>query len=290
MIWLVGNRGMLGSEVEALLCRSRREFVATDLECDITNPDALAAFASERPVDWIINCSAYTAVDKAEDEPDRAFAINATGVHNLATVARDIGARLIHISTDYVFDGTKEGPYTEQDAPNPIGVYGTSKLAGEEKVRHTLQAHYVVRTAWLYGKNGPNFVKTMLRLFGERDEVRVVADQTGSPTYARDLAAAIVAFLDAGEAAPFGTYHFSNEGKTTWHGFASRIAERSRALGLQERDPAVTPITTAEFPTKAHRPANSLLDKSKIMRTLGLTVRHWQEALEQFLTEDLDDA
>ncbi len=289
MIWLIGNRGMLGSEVESMLRRSGRAFAATDLECDITDIDALSTFATGKPIDWIVNCSAYTAVDKAEDEPERAYAINESGVGNLAAVARSLEATLIHVSTDYVFDGTQEGPYTEDDSPNPIGVYGKSKLAGEEKVRHTVEAHYIVRTAWLYGKNGPNFVKTMLRLFRERDEVQVVADQTGSPTYARDLAAALIAFLDA-EEPPYGTYHFSNEGSTSWHGFASRIAERSLALGLQERDPLVTPITSAEYPTKAHRPANSLLDKSKIKRALGLTVQTWEDALEQFLREDLNDA
>jgi dTDP-4-dehydrorhamnose reductase len=281
---------MLGSEVETLLRRSGREFVATDLDCDITDPQALAAFANGTSVHWIVNCSAYTAVDKAEDEPEPAYAINETGVRNLAAIARNIGAGLIHVSTDYVFDGTKDGPYTEDDRPHPIGVYGKSKLAGEEAVRRTLDSHYIVRTAWLYGKNGPNFVNTMLRLFRERDEVRVVADQTGSPTYARDLAAAILAFLNAGEAAPFGTYHFSNEGTTTWHAFASHIAERSLALGLQERDPVVAPISSAEYPTKAHRPANSLLDKTKIKGALGLTVRPWEDALEQYLTEDVDNA
>ena len=282
MIWLVGNRGMLGTEVHGRLQRRGLTHVATDLDVDITDMPSLKAFTDPLTLSWIVNCSAYTAVDRAEDEPEAAFRINAEGVRNLARVAEEKGARLLHISTDYVFDGRKEGPYLETDPPNPSGVYGRSKLQGEIEIRGNIDRHVILRTAWLYGSAGANFVRTMLRLFQEKDEVRVVADQWGSPTLAADLADVILGIITR-EAVQYGTFHFTNEGRTNWFEFAGMIRKFACEHGLVTRDVRILPIRTEEYPTKAVRPANSYLSKEKIKAVFGLTIRPWQEALEEFM-------
>ena len=282
MIWLVGNRGMLGTEVHRRLQARKLEHVATDLNVDITDRRAISSFSDPFALSWIVNCSAYTAVDRAEDEPEQAFRINADGVRNLAWVARQKGARLLHISTDYVFDGRKEGAYLETDAPNPSGVYGRSKLQGEQYIREELDTHVILRTAWLYGPVGANFVRTMLRLFQERDEVRVVTDQWGSPTLAGDLADAILGIITK-ETVQYGTYHFTNDGRTNWFEFASLILELAGKHRLVDREVRLVPIKTEEYPTKALRPANSYLSKEKIKAVFGIPVRSWQEALESFM-------
>ncbi len=282
MIWLVGNRGMLGTEVYRRLQAAKLEHVATDLDVDITDRQALSAFSDPLDLSWIVNCSAYTAVDRAEDEPEQAFRINAEGVRNLAGAACQQGARFLHISTDYVFDGRKEGAYLETDTPNPSGIYGRSKLKGELNIRESIDSHVILRTAWLYGPAGNNFVRTMLRLFQERDEVKVVADQWGSPTLAGDLADAIL-WIITRDALQFGTYHFTNEGRTNWFEFASLILELARKHHLLEREVRLLPIQTEQYPTKALRPANSYLSKEKIKTALGVPVRPWQEALESFM-------
>jgi dTDP-4-dehydrorhamnose reductase len=282
MIWLVGNRGMLGTEVQHGLQAGGREHVATDLEVDIADRKAISEFARGLGLTWIVNCSAYTAVDRAEDEPEAAFRINAEGVRNLALLAREKGARLLHISTDYIFDGCKEGAYLEEDPPNPLGVYGRSKLQGEWHIREATDQHVILRTAWLYGPSGNNFVRTMLRLFREREEVRVVADQWGSPTFAVDLADAIAQILKR-ETIPYGTYHYTNEGRTNWFEFASRIMESARRHRLIDREVRILQIRTDEYPTKAHRPGNSCLSKEKIKRDLAISIRSWQEALDAFM-------
>ena len=280
MIWLVGNRGMLGTEVHRRLQAHKLEHVATDLDVDIADPETLSKFSRPLALSWIVNCSAYTAVDRAEDEPEQAFRINAEGVWNLALLAREKGARLLHISTDYVYDGRKEGPYLETDIPNPLGIYGRSKLQGELYIRENIDSHVILRTAWLYGPDGSNFVRTMLRLFQERDEVRVVADQWGSPTLARDLADAILQIITR-ETIQYGTYHFTNEGRTNWFEFASLILELARKDHLLDRDVRILPITTEQYPTRASRPANSYLSKEKIKEAFNIPVRPWQEALEE---------
>ena len=207
IIWLIGNKGMLGMEVELLLKQKGLAYVATDQEVDITNLERLLCFAEDKPIKWIVNCAAYTAVDKAEDEPELAFKINAEGPKNIAEIAREKNAKLIHISTDYVFDGKKEGAYNENDATNPIGVYGKSKHQGECYIQNKLPEHFILRTAWLYGRHGNNFVKTMIRLFRERDGISIVGDQHGSPTHAPDLAQAIVKIMQINSKA-YGIYHF----------------------------------------------------------------------------------
>ena len=278
MIWLVGNRGMLGAEVQNRLQSLDLEYTATDLDVDIADGRALERFADPLDLSWIVNCSAYTAVDRAEDEPDRAFRINTEGVRNLALAARRKKASLLHISTDYVFDGMKEGPYLEEDHPNPLGVYGRSKLQGELYIRENWGRHVILRTAWLYGPGGNNFVRTMLRLFREREEVRVVADQWGSPTLAGDLADAILHIITR-DAVPYGTYHFINEGRTNWFEFAREIHDQAIRKGLMEKPVRIVPIQTGQYPTRARRPANSCLSKEKIKETFGIPVRPWREAL-----------
>ena len=282
MIWLTGNRGMLGSEVEEALIGASVPYMVSGSDVDITDYNRLNDFAGGNRIGWIINCSAYTAVDRAEDEKEKAFAINADGAGNIARVAAEKGAVLIHFSTDYVFNGEKDGPYTEEDRPNPAGVYGMSKFAGEERIRQTNPKHFILRTAWLYGKNGFNFVDTMLRLFSERDEVRIVADQWGSPTYAKDLAAAIITIVK-GNSSKYGIYNFTNQGRTNWHEFSIEIYARARHTGIINRDVRIVPVTTREYPTRALRPKNSYLSKDKIQRELGIVCRPWKEALTEYL-------
>ena len=282
MIWLIGNRGMLGHDVENALIHGNMDYVATDTDVDITDYVALKDFVKAKKIDWIINCSAYTAVDKAEDESEKVFKINADGVLNIAKVAKKQDARLIHISTDYVFDGNKKEAYTEDDLTNPIGAYGKSKLEGENNIRATLNKYFIIRTAWLYGKNGNNFVNTMLKLFNERGKVKVVSDQFGSPTYAVDFAN-IIFMIVSKNSKDYGIYHFTNEGRISWFDFANEIYRIAKGLDLIKRDVKITPVSTEEYPTKAKRPINSYLSKEKIKKTFGIKIRKWDEALNEFL-------
>jgi dTDP-4-dehydrorhamnose reductase len=282
MIWLLGNQGMLGTEVHRRLQARNIEHVATDLDVDIADRQVLSKFSSALDLSWIVNCSAYTAVDRAEDEPDQVFRINAEGTRNLALLARQKETGFLHISTDYVFGGLRDGAYLETDTPNPLGVYGRSKLQGELHIREHIDNHVILRTAWLYGPNGNNFVRTMLRLFQERDEVRVVSDQWGSPTLAGDLANVILQIITR-EALQYGTFHFTNEGRTTWFEFASLILELARKYHLLNREVRLLPLTTDQYPTRALRPVNSYLSKEKLKATFGIPVRPWQEALESFM-------
>ncbi len=283
---VLGAGGQVGRE----LCR--REWpVACRLaafdrsDVDITREDSIAAaMQSERP-DFVINAAAYTAVDRAESEPDAAWAVNCTGPAQLAAACRGAAIPLIHLSTDYVFDGSKPGPYREEDPVNPLGVYGRSKEAGDRAIRAALAEHVILRTAWVYSAHGHNFVKTMLRLGGERPVLRVVADQTGSPTSAADIATAIatvVRRIAAGES-EWGTYHFTGGGTVTWHGFAEAIFEL--AAPWRGPPPRVEAITTADYPTPARRPANSVLDCRLIAETFGITPRPWREALAEMIRE-----
>ncbi len=283
-VWLIGSRGMLGSEVEALLADRKIPFVATDRECDITDLDALRSFAAAHEPAWLINCSAYTAVDKAEDESELAFRINASGVENIGKVAAENGARVIHISTDYVFDGEKPGAYREDDPVNPLGVYGRSKAEGEGRLKAATDRFFIVRTAWLYGTHGANFVATMLRLFRERDSIGVVDDQWGSPTYAPDLAGAIARIM-VSDSTAYGTYHFTNEGRTSWYRFACEIQREARAAGLVDDRCRIDPLSTEQYPTKARRPKNSFLSKEKIRTDLGVDVRPWEAGLRDYISE-----
>jgi len=287
MIWLIGNKGMLGNDVEKLLKERGLTYWASDKEVDITDYKALEKFGKDKKIKWVINCAGYTKVDKAEEEIDEAFKINKDGARNIALFSAKRQIRLIHISTDYVFDGRqKEGAvaYREYDKTNPINIYGKSKLAGEEEIKKTLEEYFIIRTAWLYGAKGNNFVYTMLRLFKQRDLVKVVEDQWGSPTYTADLARAILKIIED-DLVSYGVYHFTNEGTTSWYEFARVIYKKAKRLGLIEDNKKVEiqPIKTGAYPTAARRPKYSVLSKEKIERELGLKIRNWDETLKDFL-------
>ena len=287
MIWLTGNQGMLGSEVESQLMNNGTTFIGTDREVDITRADAISDFFSKNKIvrlEWIVNCAAYTAVDKAENEREQAFALNALGPSRLAEAARETGAALLHLSTDYVFDGGKNGEYTEEDIPNPMNTYGESKLRGEAAVRGALDKHIIIRTAWLYGRNGVNFIDTMLRLFRERREVRVVADQWGNPTYAKDLAAVIIAFIQE-KSINYGIYHFTNAGRTNWYQFACEIYSAALSFRLADMGIIVRPIPSSEYPSAARRPRNSCLSNEKVQKELSIIPRFWKDALMDCIRE-----
>jgi dTDP-4-dehydrorhamnose reductase len=246
-------------------------FLATT-EANILDKEALKKiFETYKPA-WCINCAAYTAVDKAEDDIDLAREINKTGAGNLSAFCLEYNSVFIHISTDFVFKGDKPNPLIESDIAEPINIYGTTKLEGELEVTRILEKYYILRTSWLYSEYGNNFVKTMLKLGGERDELRIIADQVGTPTYAMDLAACILQIISADNAA-YGTYHYSNEGVASWYDFAKAIFDIS---GTKVK---VLPIRTSEYPTRAVRPAYSVMDKSKIKRTFNIEIPYWRDSL-----------
>ncbi len=282
MIWLVGGEGMLGREVRALLLERGWPHVSTDAETDIRVEGDVMRVAEAHHPRWIVNCAAYTAVDRAETQEEQAYAVNALGAELLARAARAFDARLIHVSTDYVFNGRREGPYPEDAAADPIGAYGRTKAAGEALVRQAHARHFIVRTAWLHGPHGPNFVATMLRLMAERPQLRVVDDQHGSPTYAVDLAEALLAFI-AHDADCFGTFHYTNDGACSWHGFAEEIQTQALAGGLLKAPVPILPIPTSGYPTPAVRPANSVLAKDRIRAALSLSIPSWQDGLARHL-------
>ncbi|MBW1776357.1 MAG: dTDP-4-dehydrorhamnose reductase [Deltaproteobacteria bacterium] len=283
---ILGCNGQLGREL-ALSARIKGLAAAgADLpEVDITEAASVRSFiASVRP-SVVVNAAAYTQVDQAESDPQTAFAVNAKGPERLARLCAQRRLPLIHISTDYVFDGKGEKPYREDDPVNPLGVYGRSKEEGEQKIRSCWGMHIIIRTAWLYSPFGQNFVKTMLRLGKERKELRVVADQYGSPTCAADLARAIVTIIETlhrNPAPPWGTYHFTGLGITTWHGFAKAVfAEARRYMPLKVME--VIPVPTREYPTPALRPGYSVLDCTRIQRLWNATLRPWEESLKETL-------
>ena len=272
MFLITGSNGQLGTELAKLLPQA----ILTDVaDLDITDETAVKAYVKAHNVDTIINCAAYTAVDKAEDDEDLAAKINIDGPCNLAKS----GAKVIHISTDYVFDGSGHKPYQPEDETRPVSVYGRTKLAGEQEVLKYAEQAIIIRTAWLYSPYGNNFVKTMRRLGAEKESLNVVADQIGTPTYAADLAAAIVRILPQMSAENKGVYHFTNEGVCSWYDFARKIMELS---GLNCK---VNPIPSSAYPTKAKRPFYSVLDKSKIKQTFNLEIQHWEEGLKQCLKQ-----
>jgi len=282
MIWLIGHKGMLGAAVEVLLQKRGRPYLVSDQEIDITDMDRLSEFTENKSISWIINCAAYTAVDKAEDEQALAFKINAEGPFNIAQISRDKGAKLIHISTDYVFDGTKDGAYEEDDIPHPVGIYAKSKYQGEKNIIECIDSYFMIRTAWLYGRSGQNFVHTMLRLFREKSEVNVVDDQWGSPTYAPDLAEMIINIINA-DSVHYGIYNFTNAGKTNWYQFALEIRDLAQKRGLLDKSVQINPISSEQYPTRAKRPLNSYLSKDKICREFKITPQPWQESLKTFI-------
>ncbi len=285
-VLVIGCRGQVGRELMAARLPagiSRIGLGHGDL--DLTDRGAVRRVIDRCRPALIVNAAGYTAVDRAEAEPQAAFAVNADGPARLAEAAAAVGSSLLHLSTDYVFDGAKAGAYTEDDPLGPLGVYGASKAAGERAVRERLEHHVILRTSWIFGTHGTNFVKTMLRLGRERDQLHVVADQRGCPTGAADIADAIFAIaqqlLIERRGDVWGTYHFAGRGSTTWYEFAEAIFER--AATFWGRRPAVVPITTADYPTPARRPAASVLDCTRFERTFAIPRRPWTERLDAVL-------
>ena len=274
-ILITGCNGQLGNEIQLLEKENPQyQWFNTDVqELDITNVDAVRLFVQEHQIDGIVNCAAYTAVDKAEDNEELCTKLNAEAPAYLAKAIGDRGGWMIQISTDYVFDGSKHTPYVEDDDTCPNSVYGRTKLVGELNVQKLCERSMVIRTAWLYSTFGNNFVKTMIRLGKERPELGVIFDQIGTPTYARDLAIAIMTAIDKGIVP--GVYHFSNEGVISWYDFTKAI---HRMAGITSCH--VRPLHTAEYPTPANRPHYSVLDKTKIKQTYGIEIPYWEESLK----------
>lgn len=284
-ILVTGCNGQLGNEIRRISANHENNFrfFFTDVaELDITDLKAVDSFIKENNIKYIINCAAYTAVDKAEDDVDLCYKINRDAVANLGLAATNNNAKVIHISTDYVYDGTANKPYVETDTVNPQSVYGKSKQEGEAELLKACADSIIIRTAWLYSIFGNNFVKTMIKLGKERETLNVVADQRGTPTYGKDLAKTIVKILDFSEANGFkpGIYHYSNEGATTWYDFTLAIHKEAGINTCK-----VNPITTEQYPVKATRPKYSVLDKSKIKSTFNLTIPKWEESLNNCIKE-----
>ncbi len=285
-ILLTGGSGQVGREVLALDWPADLRLVAPGrAELDLADAASIARYLSDKSFAGILSCGAYTAVDKAEDDRDTAFAANAAAPGLLAAAAAATHAPIVHVSTDYVFDGSKTGAYVEEDMIAPLGVYGASKAQGEAQVRGANPRHAIIRTAWVMSRHERNFLHTMLRLGSERETLRVVDDQHGTPTFAADLAQALrtvmLRLLEPGDADPnrllAGTWHFANTGQTTWCGVAREIFRQSAALGGPA--PKVEAITTADYPTRAPRPANSALDTGRFTHDFGIVPRPWREAL-----------
>lgn len=289
-VLVVGASG----QIAQALARGSRHFpfqviCAGRGSADISVPAEVEALFRQRAPGVVINAAAYTAVDRAESDQVSAFAVNAEGPGHLARLCREVEAPLVHLSTDYVFNGEGREPYKETDPTAPLGVYGASKAAGEAAVRSLWPRHLILRTAWVYSNDGHNFLKTMLRLGAERSELAVVGDQIGSPTWAQDVADAILRLVPElvareGDVA-WGTYHLTNEGQASWFDFASEIFRIARMAGGPS--PSLRPITTAEYPTPARRPAYSVLDTSKFRRTFGFGLPHWQASLARCLALEL---
>lgn len=282
-VLVTGATGQLGHEVIKQLRDTAHEVIAPlRSELDLLRPEGIAAVIENHRPDQVINCAAYTAVDRAESEPQAAFTINRDAPAALAAAVSATGGRLLQVSTDFVFDGKQSRPYTEEDVPAPLGVYGQSKRAGEQAVLATLPEALVLRTAWVYGAHGHNFVKTMLRVAGEGKPLRVVNDQSGTPTWTADIARVIVQLIDTEVR---GILHYTNAGQTTWHGFATTILQEAHALGFQVITREVAPIPTSGYPTPATRPAYSVLDTGRIARLLSLSIPDWRDSLVHMLKE-----
>ncbi|WP_460157519.1 dTDP-4-dehydrorhamnose reductase [Pseudomonas sp. S2_H10] len=281
-----GRHGQVSHELQRRLAAVGELIVLGRDQLDLAQPEQIRRQVQNIRPDLIINAAAHTAVDLAESEPQAAFAINAVAPGVLAEEALALDIPLIHYSTDYVFDGMKAGPYTEDDTPNPLGVYGKSKLAGEQAVRDVQGKHLILRTSWVYSTHGRNFLLTMQRLLQEKPELRVVADQIGAPTWAGTIANSTLALIErwqANEVADWGTYHLSAQGETSWFGFAQAIGEALR----QQGKPCATliAIPSSDYPTPAARPLNSRLDCSRLQRDWGVSQPDWQTALRECLTE-----
>lgn len=276
-ILVTGASGQLGSEFKALSKRYNRDhiFYFTDIETlDVTSKDSMLDYFKSTEIDLFINCAGYTAVDDAEDNKELANSLNNKALSNIAALSNDFNFKVIHFSTDYIFDGKKNTPYTELDSPLPLSVYGASKLEGEKRLVETAQAYTIIRTSWLYSTFGNNFVKTILRLARSRDELGVIYDQVGTPTFTEDLVWATFELISSPTKINKNIYNFSNEGVASWYDFAKEIVD---VAGINCN---VLPIETSEFKAKALRPSYSVLNKKKIKSSLNIPIRHWRDALK----------
>jgi dTDP-4-dehydrorhamnose reductase len=274
-VLVTGANGQLGECIKSIEKRYPNVsfFFASRLELDISNREDLKAYFENNHLDWCINCAAYTAVDIAETDVEKAKSINVTAIRNLAEISSENDVKLIHVSTDFVFDGNQNLAYNEEAKANPLNVYGQTKFEGELQLKAHNTKHFIVRTSWLYSEFNQNFLKTMLRLSKTRDEISVVSDQIGTPTYAKDLAEALIEIINK-ESQAYGLYHYSNEGVASWYDFAKTI------FNICGSDIKVFPVDTSSYPTPAKRPVFSVLDKTKIKKTFSIDIPYWKDSLE----------
>ncbi|MDH5631304.1 MAG: dTDP-4-dehydrorhamnose reductase [Gammaproteobacteria bacterium] len=282
-VLVTGANGQLGKEILLMLQASGEDVIGvTRDDIDFSKPDEVAKKIAKHKADWVINCAAYTQVDKAEEEKELAFLVNRDSAKAVAEGVSKYGGRLLHVSTDFIFDGTQSHPYSENNIANPLGVYGQSKWEGEQAVCAVLPSAVILRTAWVYGMHGNNFVKTMLRLAAEREELRVVDDQIGTPSWTKDIASTILMLIKKNAS---GIYNFTNEGVASWYDFATAIIEEATQLGLPCKTKSIHPITSEDYPTPAKRPHFSVLSKKKIRNMLDEPVRNWREGLVMMMKE-----
>ena len=315
MVWVIGSNGMLGQEVCRQLTQIGMTWIGSGSEVDITKAEDLETFTQSHDqsanrtgysvakkrvpakIEWVINCAAYTDVEGAEDEPEKAMKVNAEGALNIARATRKIGAKFIHFSTDYVFDGRSKTPYTEDNPRNPLGVYGKSKCAGEEAIQKEMTQYYIIRSSWLYGFDRPNFVYKMISEMSLNDTVEVVEDQKGSPTFAGNLANVAIKIMQTSinahhlfgknAAIPYGVYHYADSGEATWCSFAEKIYTLAKKYKRLSNNCKVVPCSSAERESKVIRPAYSVLSTSKITSAMKIKVPAWEESLEKFIKSDL---
>lgn len=288
MIWITGSKGMLGRHLTELLVDAGENPLLSDIDVDICSKASLEKFyynnCKTKKISHIINCAAYTAVDAAEDNKEKAWEINQLGPEQLAKFCHAKGIILIHISTDYVFSGTRDVSYLESDATGPSSEYGRSKLAGEKSIIENLDKYFIIRTAWLYGPYGNNFVKTMLKLFSQKEKLKIVSDQYGAPTYTGDLAKLIIEIIKTNT--EYGIYHFSNTGKTNWFEFAETILGMAKHyFKNQSFEVELSAINSSEFPQKAKRPSFSYFNTKKVEKIFPKLIRPWQKALEELFMD-----
>jgi dTDP-4-dehydrorhamnose reductase len=282
-ILVTGANGQLGWELQRAKPNDCELTALSRDQLDITDLEQVTRSINSIKPDWVINAAAYTAVDKAESDSAGAYAINAEGAANLATAAQAINSRLLHISTDFIFDGKNNRPYLPEDVPNPLGIYGASKLAGEQKVREILGGEtLIIRTAWVYSAHGNNFVKTMLRLMGERDTLGVIEDQVGTPSWAAEIARAVYLSIENNLR---GVYHWTDTGAASWYDFSVAIYELGKEAGLINNSVTINPIPTEAYPTPAEPPPYSILNKDSLRKAINYTGKHWRDSLSQMIME-----
>ena len=296
MIWITGSKGMLGSELCRLFTENKIEFTGTGREVSVTDYDALETFSRNKPPAFIINCASYTKVDRAEKDIETARAVNSTGAGNIARLAGKLGVPMIHISSDYVFGGTDGNerqniPYTETSPLSPAGAYGLTKAEGEKAVASETDAFYILRTAWLYGFYGDNFVCKMLSAMNSKESVNVVCDQKGTPTNCSTLSKVILNIIQNHTKIPYGIYNVTDLGEATWFDFAGEIQKFALKAGILKNESCIIkPCKSSEYPSPVKRPSYSVLDKSKIMKIPGIILPQWQESLESFISSPLINA